>query len=145
MEWIFSSVSRSGAERVFACGESHGLSRSGYPPLQMSRIVAERISVARFFARGGLSQSVERTAQNRGVSPLCTLAIIREDDTVNRENDTDVREYIRKDTLYRWIKLTFLLAQPCCGAQRPAPTENTGAHHANVASLEKTNKNKNIE
>ena len=58
----------------------------------MSRIIAERISVARFLIRGGLSHSVEQTAQNRGISPRCTVAILRENDTVYRENDTDIRE-----------------------------------------------------
>ena len=68
-------------ERISACGESHGLPRSGYPPLQMSRIIAEWISVARFFSRSGLFHSVEHTAQNRGISPRCTVAILRQNDT----------------------------------------------------------------
>ena len=38
--------------------------------------------------------------------------------------------------------MEFIFAQPC-GAQRPVQKEN-GAH-VNAASLEKTNKNKNIE
>ena len=78
------NMSRSGAdffecvtERISTCGESHGLSRSGYPSLQISRIIAKRISVALFISRSGLSHSVEQTAQNRGISPQCTVSIIR--------------------------------------------------------------------
>ena len=58
----------------------------------MSRVIAERISVARFFSPTGLSHPVEQTAQNYGISLRCTVAVIRCDDTVNRENDTDIRE-----------------------------------------------------
>ena len=47
-EWsgFFSSVLRSGYPLA---GKSRGFSRSEYPLLQMSRIIAERISVARLF------------------------------------------------------------------------------------------------
>ena len=59
----------------------------------MSRVIAERISVARFSSRSGLSRSVEQIAQNRGISSRCTVAIIRENDTVNREHDTVNRQH----------------------------------------------------
>ena len=46
------------------------------------------------FSRNGLSHPVKQTAQNRGIFPHCTVAILRKNDTVNRENDTDIRGQI---------------------------------------------------
>ena len=77
---------------MFAFRESHG-------------VAAERISAATnvtdycgadirrtFFSPGGLSNSVEQTARNCGICPRCTVAILRRNDTVDRENGTDIRE-----------------------------------------------------
>ena len=101
------------AERMPARGKSHGLSRSGYPPLQISRITMERISafeyvtersgyllagkvtdchgadIRRYKCHGLLRSGYvffhgavyltpwSKTVLNRGISPRCTVAIIR--------------------------------------------------------------------
>ena len=49
-------------ERISAGGESHGLSRSGYP--------------WHVFFHGAVYLTVDQTAQNRGISPRCTVAIV---------------------------------------------------------------------
>ena len=109
-------------------------------------LFAERISVARFFSQSGLSQSVEQTAQNRVISPQCTVAIVRKNDTVNRENGTGIREFIPlsmkghvvlADNIDRFVGATLW---------RPTPsTKGEYGAQVNVAFLEETNTNKNIE
>ena len=77
-------MSRSGAnffecftERISACGERHGLSRGGYPPLQMSRVIAERISVALFF-HGAVYLTPSSKPYKTAAFPhgACTAAIL---------------------------------------------------------------------
>ena len=80
----------------------------------MSRVITERISVAPCFSRSGLSHSVEQTAPNGDFSPRRTVAIIHENDTVTRENDTDIgRQYLQEDALFWRIKWIFAYEQPC--------------------------------
>ena len=61
----------------------------------MSRMIAERISVGRFFFTERFISIRRANAQNRGICLRCTVAIIRENDTVNlqkKKNGTYFRE-----------------------------------------------------
>lgn len=60
--------------------ENHGLSCSGYPPATNARTFAERTPVARTFSI--LMEQIvplsETNRTNHGISPRCTVAIIRQ-------------------------------------------------------------------
>ena len=149
-----SKISRSGADFFwYVTGrsgadirsmKSHGFSRSGYPPSKTVTDFCERISVIPVFSRSGLPHSVEQTAQNRGISPRCTVAISVKTIRLTAKMIRISANKYQQGTEEHVVS-GLLRAQPR-GSERPAPgrLKENGAH-VNVAFLEKKDKTKNVE